>query len=44
MFVIAAQRNGKPALFIVESDTAGLTVTPDRSMGLRAAARWDALS
>jgi alkylation response protein AidB-like acyl-CoA dehydrogenase len=38
LFVIAAQRNGKPALFIVESDTAGLTVTPDRSMGLRAAA------
>ena len=38
LFVIAAQLNGKPALFIVESDTAGLSVTADRSMGLRAAA------
>jgi alkylation response protein AidB-like acyl-CoA dehydrogenase len=38
LFVVAAQLNGKPALFIVESGTAGLTVTADRSMGLRAAA------
>jgi alkylation response protein AidB-like acyl-CoA dehydrogenase len=38
VFVIAAQLNGKPALFIVESDTDGLTVTPDPSMGIRAAA------
>jgi alkylation response protein AidB-like acyl-CoA dehydrogenase len=38
VFVIAAQLNGKPALFIVESDTEGLTVTPDPSMGVRAAA------
>ncbi len=38
LFVIAAHLNGRPALFIVESDTAGLTVRPDRSMGLRAAA------
>ncbi|MEI6251851.1 MAG: acyl-CoA dehydrogenase family protein [Mycobacteriaceae bacterium] len=37
LFVIAAQLNGKPALFIVESGTAGLSVTADRSMGLRAA-------
>ena len=35
--VVAAQLNGKPALFIVESDSAGLSVTADRSMGLRAA-------
>jgi alkylation response protein AidB-like acyl-CoA dehydrogenase len=38
VFVIAAQLNGKPALFIVESDSEGLTVTPDPSMGIRAAA------
>lgn len=38
MFVIAAQLNGKPAMFLVESDTAGVTVHADRSMGLRAAA------
>jgi alkylation response protein AidB-like acyl-CoA dehydrogenase len=38
LFVVAAQLNGKPALFIVESDTDGLTVSTDRSMGLRAAA------
>jgi alkylation response protein AidB-like acyl-CoA dehydrogenase len=38
LFVIAAQLNGKPAMFIVESDAAGLTVQADRSMGLRAAA------
>ena len=38
LFVIAAQLNGKPALFIVEADTVGLTVKADRSMGLRAAA------
>ena len=38
LFVVAAQLNGKPALFIVESNTAGLTVKADRSMGLRAAA------
>jgi alkylation response protein AidB-like acyl-CoA dehydrogenase len=37
LFIVAAQFNGKPALFIVESDADGLTVTPDRSMGLRAA-------
>lgn len=38
LFVIAAQLNGKPALFIVESATKGLTVTADPSMGIRAAA------
>jgi alkylation response protein AidB-like acyl-CoA dehydrogenase len=38
LFVVAAQLNGKPALFIVEAETAGLTVTPDPSMGIRAAA------
>ncbi len=38
LFVVAAQLNGAPALFIVEADTPGLTVKADRSMGLRAAA------
>jgi alkylation response protein AidB-like acyl-CoA dehydrogenase len=38
VFIIAAQLNGKPTMFIVESSAAGLTVTPDPSMGIRAAA------
>jgi alkylation response protein AidB-like acyl-CoA dehydrogenase len=38
VFIIGAQVNGKPALFIVESDSAGLSVTPDPSMGIRASA------
>jgi alkylation response protein AidB-like acyl-CoA dehydrogenase len=38
LFIVAAQLNGRPALFIVEADTTGVTVTADRSMGLRAAA------
>ncbi len=38
VFIIGAQLNGKPALFIVESDSAGLSVTPDPSMGIRASA------
>jgi alkylation response protein AidB-like acyl-CoA dehydrogenase len=38
LFVIAAQLNGKPALFVVESSSNGLTVKPDPSMGIRAAA------
>jgi alkylation response protein AidB-like acyl-CoA dehydrogenase len=38
LFVVAAQLNGKPALFIVESSSTGLTVKPDPSMGIRAAA------
>jgi alkylation response protein AidB-like acyl-CoA dehydrogenase len=38
VFIIAAQLNGKPTMFVVESSTTGLTVTPDPSMGIRAAA------
>ncbi|WP_197380695.1 acyl-CoA dehydrogenase family protein [Mycolicibacterium mengxianglii] len=38
LFVVAAQLNGKPAMFIVEAATPGVTVTPDPSMGIRAAA------
>ncbi|KMO83106.1 butyryl-CoA dehydrogenase [Mycolicibacterium chubuense] len=38
VFIIAAQLNGKPTLFVVESSAAGLTVTTDPSMGIRAAA------
>lgn len=38
LFVIGAQLDGKPALFIVESSAKGLTVKADPSMGLRAAA------
>lgn len=38
VFVIAAQLDGKPAMFIVESASEGLAVTPDPSMGVRAAA------
>ena len=38
LFIVAAQLNGKPALFIVESSTPGLTVKADPSMGIRAAA------
>jgi alkylation response protein AidB-like acyl-CoA dehydrogenase len=38
LFVIAAQLNGKPAMFIVESAAKGLTVKLDPSMGIRAAA------
>jgi alkylation response protein AidB-like acyl-CoA dehydrogenase len=38
LFIVAAQLNGKPALFIVESSSEGLTVRPDPSMGVRAAA------
>jgi len=38
LFVVAAQLNGRPAMFIVEASSPGLTVTPDRSMGIRAAA------
>ena len=38
LFIVAAQLNGKPALFIVEASTTGLTVTADPSMGIRAAA------
>ncbi|MCP9274576.1 acyl-CoA dehydrogenase family protein [Mycolicibacterium arenosum] len=38
IFVVAAQLNGKPALFIVESASEGISVTADPSMGIRAAA------
>ncbi|MEE6176160.1 acyl-CoA dehydrogenase family protein [Mycobacterium sp. 050134] len=38
LFIIGAQLNGKPTLFIVESSTKGLTVKADPSMGIRAAA------
>jgi len=38
LFIVGAQLNGKPALFIVESSTKGLSVKADPSMGIRAAA------
>ncbi|WP_156689002.1 acyl-CoA dehydrogenase family protein [Mycobacterium sp. Marseille-P9652] len=38
LFIVGAQLDGKPALFIVESSTKGVTVKPDPSMGIRAAA------
>lgn len=38
IFIIGAQLNGKPTLFIVEAASAGLTVKADPSMGVRAAA------
>src|SRR5436309_4385372 len=38
LFIVAAQLNGKPALFIVESSAEGLSVKADPSMGIRAAA------
>jgi alkylation response protein AidB-like acyl-CoA dehydrogenase len=38
LFIVAAQLNGKPALFIVESSAKGLSVKADPSMGIRAAA------
>ncbi|WP_278263506.1 acyl-CoA dehydrogenase family protein [Nocardia sp. AG03] len=37
LFIVAAELDGRPALFVVESDTAGLSVEADPSMGLRAA-------
>ena len=38
LFIVGAQLNGKPALFIVESSAKGLSVKADHSMGIRAAA------
>jgi hypothetical protein len=38
LFIVAAQLNGKPALFLVEASTPGVSVKTDRSMGIRAAA------
>ena len=37
LFVIAANLDGRPALFLVESSTTGLTVEAEPAMGLRAA-------
>ena len=37
LFIVAAQLNGKPALFIVEASSPGVSVKADRSMGIRAA-------
>ncbi len=37
LFVVAAELDGRPAFFLVESDTTGLVVEADPSMGLRAA-------
>ncbi|TGD84311.1 acyl-CoA dehydrogenase [Mycolicibacterium sp. CH28] len=38
LFIVAAQFNGKPALFVVEASTPGVSVKADPSMGIRAAA------
>ncbi len=38
LFIVGAQLNGKPALFIVEPSAKGLTVKADPSMGIRSAA------
>ncbi|MFZ2512590.1 MAG: acyl-CoA dehydrogenase family protein [Gordonia sp. (in: high G+C Gram-positive bacteria)] len=37
LFLVGAMLDGRPAIFIVESDTAGLSVEADPGMGLRAA-------
>nr|WP_067535247.1 acyl-CoA dehydrogenase family protein [Nocardia crassostreae] len=37
LFIVAAELDGRPAFFIIESDTKGLVVEADPSMGLRAA-------
>ncbi len=37
LFIVAAELDGRPAMFLVESDTEGLVVEADPSMGLRAA-------
>ena len=37
LFLVGAMLDGRPALFIVESDTQGLSVEADPGMGLRAA-------
>jgi alkylation response protein AidB-like acyl-CoA dehydrogenase len=37
LFIVAAQLNGRPALFIVESSSQGISVTADPSMGIRGA-------
>jgi hypothetical protein len=38
LIIVAAQLSGKPALFIVESSTQGVSVKADPSMGIRGAA------
>ncbi|SLD30176.1 Probable acyl-CoA dehydrogenase [Mycobacteroides abscessus subsp. massiliense] len=38
LFIVAANYNGRPTLFIVESGTEGITVEEDPSMGIRGAA------
>jgi len=38
LLIVAAQLNGKPAMFVVESASKGLTVKADPGMGVRAAA------
>jgi len=38
LFIVGAQLSGKPALFIVESSTQGVSVKADPGMGIRAAA------
>lgn len=37
LFVVAAELEGRPAFFVVESSTAGVSVEADPSMGVRAA-------
>ncbi|GAA2370126.1 MULTISPECIES: acyl-CoA dehydrogenase family protein [Gordonia] len=37
LFIVGAQLDGRPALFIVESDSQGLVIEADPGMGLRAA-------
>ncbi|AEV70869.1 acyl-CoA dehydrogenase [Mycolicibacterium rhodesiae NBB3] len=37
LFIVAAQLNGRPTLFIVESSSQGISVTADPSMGIRGA-------
>jgi hypothetical protein len=37
LFIIGAMLDGKPALFLIESSTAGLTIESEPSMGVRAA-------
>jgi alkylation response protein AidB-like acyl-CoA dehydrogenase len=37
LFIVAAQLEGRPALFLLESGTAGVTIESEPAMGLRAA-------
>lgn len=38
LFIVAAELDGRPALFVLESSTAGLSIEAEPAMGLRAAA------